>query len=151
VHDQLPPFGEGSKILNSVRASNLAWLPPTVHVIVAKPYAWLQEPLQSAFLCSAVIFIKYRKVSTCTILPNFIDQTALYSRFGGHIRDLVKGEEEAVRLQFGSPGQPKRISRATKKVLARSHSRSLQLQARLDKRTELKILERSPKGGGGGG
>ena len=26
-----PPFGEGSKILNSVHASDLAWLPPTVH------------------------------------------------------------------------------------------------------------------------
>ena len=26
-----PPFSEGSKILNSVRASNLAWLPPTVY------------------------------------------------------------------------------------------------------------------------
>ena len=32
MHDQLPPpFGEGSKILNSVRASDLAWLQPTVH------------------------------------------------------------------------------------------------------------------------
>ena len=26
-----PSFGERSKILNSVRASNLAWLPLTVH------------------------------------------------------------------------------------------------------------------------
>jgi hypothetical protein len=26
-----PPFGEGSKISNSLRASDLAWLPPTVH------------------------------------------------------------------------------------------------------------------------
>ena len=26
-----PPFGEGSKILNSLRASDLAWLPPTAH------------------------------------------------------------------------------------------------------------------------
>ena len=25
---------------------------------------------------SAVIFVKYRKVSTCTILPNFIDLSA---------------------------------------------------------------------------
>ena len=34
-----------------------------------------------------VIFVKYREVSTCTILLNFIDlsaETALYSRFGGH-------------------------------------------------------------------
>ena len=40
--------------------------------IVAKPYDWLQEPLQSAFLCSVVIFVKYRGVSTRTMLPNFI-------------------------------------------------------------------------------
>ena len=26
-----PPFGERSKILNSLRASDLVWLPPTVH------------------------------------------------------------------------------------------------------------------------
>jgi hypothetical protein len=32
-------------------------------------------------------------------------------------------------------------------VLAGSYSRSLQLLARLDARTECKILERSPKGG----
>ena len=32
----------------------------------------LQEPSRSAFLCSAMIFVKYREVSTRTILPNFI-------------------------------------------------------------------------------
>ena len=37
-------------------------------VIVAK----LQEPSRSAFLCSVVIFVKYREVSTRTTLPNFI-------------------------------------------------------------------------------
>src|ERR1700723_533706 len=32
LHDQLhPPFSERSEILNSVRASNFAWLPPAVH------------------------------------------------------------------------------------------------------------------------
>ena len=36
---------------------------------------------------------------------------------------------------------------ATKMVLACSHSRSLQLLARLDARTEFKILEHSLKGG----
>ena len=40
---------------------------------------------------------------------------------------------------------------ATKKVLACSHSRSLQLLARLDARTEFKILEHSLKGGGEAG
>jgi len=56
------------------------------------------------------------------ILPNFIDlsaKTALYSRFGGHKGGVVTGEkgEKRKRLQFGSPGQPKRISRATKAIL----------------------------------
>ena len=67
---------------------------------------------------------------------------------------VEKGKREGVRLQFDSPGQRTRFSRATKKVLACSHSRSLQLlctvggsQARLDARTEFEILERSPKGG----
>src|SRR6266700_3379165 len=40
-------------------------------VMVAKLYAWLQEPSRPAF-CSVVIFVKYREVSTCMILPNFI-------------------------------------------------------------------------------
>src|ERR1700722_15812098 len=34
---------------------------------------------RSAFLCSVVIFAKYREVPTCTILPNFI----------GHCRDSI--------------------------------------------------------------
>ena len=45
----------------------------------------------------AVIFVRYREVSTRTILPNFIDlfaETALDSRFGGHKGGVVKGEKE---------------------------------------------------------
>ena len=84
-----------------------------------------------AFLRTAVIFVKCRKVSTRTTLPNFIDlsaETALYSRFGGHNGGVGrKGKREGVRLQFDSPGQRTRFSRATKKVLACSHSHSLQL------------------------
>src|ERR1700679_785763 len=60
----------------------------------------------------------------------------------------------SVRPQFDSPGQPTRFSGATNKVLACSHSRSLQLlctvggnQARLDARTEFEILEPLAKGG----
>ena len=69
---------------------------------------------------------------------------------------IVKGGRGSGRLQFDSPGQLRQFSRATKKVLACSHSRLLQLlctaggnQARLDARTEFKISERSLKGGGG--
>src|ERR1700733_6152981 len=60
-------------------------------IVVAKPYAWLQEPSRSR---SVVIFIKYREVSTHMILPNFIDlsaETTLYSRFGGHKGSVVTG------------------------------------------------------------
>ena len=52
--------------------------------------------LEAAFLHSAVIFVKYRKVFTRTILLNFIDlsaETALYSQFGGHNGGAVKGEK----------------------------------------------------------
>ena len=126
-----PPL---AKILNSVRASNLAWLPPTVHSNCSEAVCL------AARTRSVEIFIKYREVSTRMILPNFIDfstETVLYSRFGGHKGGVVtgrRGRRGGVRLQFGSPGQP------TIKVLARSHNRSLQLQARLDARTEFKIL-----------
>ena len=44
-------------------------------------------PLLRAHARSAVIFIKCRKVSARTTLPNFINisaETVLYSRFGGH-------------------------------------------------------------------
>jgi len=47
----------------------------------------LLADLRPAFLRGVVIFVKYREVSTRTILPNSIDlsaETALYSRFGGH-------------------------------------------------------------------
>jgi hypothetical protein len=78
----------------------------------------------------------------------------LSSRFGGHKGGVAKGRRGrrgSVRLQFDSPGQLRRFSRATKKVLARSHSRSLQLQAGLDTRTEFEISQRSLKGGGEAG
>ena len=74
----------------------------------------------------AVIFVRYREVSTRTILPNFIDlfaEAALYLRSGGHKGGVVKGEKGGKRKRTSSI----RFSRATKKVLARSHSRSLQL------------------------
>ena len=130
-------------------------------VIVAKPYAWLQEPSRSR---SVVIFIKYREVSTRTILPNFIDlspETVLSSRFGGHKGGVARGRRGrrgSVRLhliplanQGDSPEQLRRFSRAAKKVLARSHNRSLQLQAGPDTRTEFEISQRSLKGGGEAG
>ena len=72
-----------------------------------------------------VIFVKYREVSTRTMLLNFIDlsaETALYSRFGGHKGGVVKeekGEGEEAHVfsvillanQSDSPWQPKRSLR----------------------------------------
>jgi hypothetical protein len=52
-----------------------------------------------------VIFIKYREVSTRTILPNFIDlsaETVLYSRFGGHKGGVVEGEKGEKRKRMSS-------------------------------------------------
>ena len=83
-----PPFGERCDILNSLRASNFAWLPPAVRSNCSEAICLAARTLfLEAFLRSAVIFVKCRKVSTRTTLPNFIDlsaETALYSRFGGH-------------------------------------------------------------------
>ena len=132
MHDQLHPPPLASAVRFQIRYAHPMSLDchQLYIVIVAKPCAWLQKPSQSAFLRSVMIFVKSREVSTCTILPNFINlsvETALYSCFGGHNRGVVKGGRGSVRLQFDYPGQPRRFSRATKKVLACSHSRSLQL------------------------
>ena len=156
------PFGEGSKILNLVRASNLAWLPPTVYSNCSKAIC-LAARTFAISLCSIVIFVKYHEVSTHTILLDFIDncRDSVVFTFWRRHRQKRENEEAYVVRQasselfwFDSPGQPELFSRATKIVLACSHRRSLQLlcpvggnQARLDARTEFKILERSPKGG----
>ena len=70
------------------------------------------------------------------------------------LRKRTSGERRQASSEFDSPGQLEQFSMATKKVLACSHSRSLQLlctaggnQAKSDARTEFKILERSLKGG----
>ena len=108
-------------------------------------------------LRSIVIFVKYREVFTRTVLPNFVGNcrdSVVFAFWRPQRRRWLRGRRGNVRLQLSSPGQPRRFSMATRKALARSHSRSLQLlctvggsQARLDARTEFEILERSPKGG----
>ena len=105
--------------------------------------------------------VRYYQISSA------IAETALYSRFGGGIgkkrergsvcRGSVR-QASSELLRYDSPSQPRRFPMATKKALARSHSRSLQLlyivggnQARSDARSEFKKLEPSPKGGVGTG
>jgi hypothetical protein len=65
VHDQLPPpFGEHSKILNSVRASNLV----AVHSNCSKAVCLAARTL----LLQCCDLRQYHEVSARTILPNFI-------------------------------------------------------------------------------
>ena len=99
--------------------------------------------MRSAFLCSIVVFVKYRRVPTRTILPSFIDlsgEIALYSRFRG-VGKKGKKEEAYVRqvlncfnstpLEFpwptGTIPKGNQNNSPTKPVLAYSHRRSLRL------------------------
>ena len=119
-----PPFGERSKILNSLRAPDLAWLPPAVHSNCSEAVSLAARTLLlAAFLCSSVvIFVKYHKVSTRTILPNFIDHCGDSVVFAFWWRHRQKREKEEAYIkqvlncfdlillanQGDSPGQPKR-------------------------------------------
>src|SRR6266700_5733403 len=107
---------------------------------------------QSTFLSSVVIFVnivRFPPVRYCQISPA-IAETALYLRWQRYKQKRERMSRKQTSGKF--------FSRATKRVLACSHSRSLQLlctaggnQSKLDARTEFKILERSPKGGGEAG
>ena len=69
MHDQLPPpLSESSKFLNSLRASDLAWLPPAVHSNCSEAVCLAARTL----LLQCRDLRQYREVSTHTILPNFI-------------------------------------------------------------------------------
>ena len=88
VHDQLPPpFGE---ISNSLRASNLAWLPPTVHsnyseaVCLAARTSAIRDRPSSIMSWSLLNIIRFPPVRYCQI-SSAIAETALYSCFGGGI------------------------------------------------------------------
>ena len=82
VHDQLPP-----PLLARAPNFQIRYAHPTsldchqpYKVIVAKPYAWLQEPC----FCSVVIFVnimRFPPVRHCQI-SSAIAETALYSCFG---------------------------------------------------------------------
>ena len=76
-----PPFGESSKILNSVRASTLAWPPPTVHSNCTEAVCLAAR----TFAISAVSWFlsniaRFPPVQYCQI-PSAIAETALYLRF----------------------------------------------------------------------
>ena len=112
-----PPFGEGSKFLNSVRASNLAWLPPTVY----------SNCSEAVCLAARTLLLRCREVSTPTILPNFICncRDSVVFAFGGGIGKREKEEayikESYVRQVLSYFNS---IALAT---LACRHMRSLQL------------------------
>jgi hypothetical protein len=106
-------------------------------VIVAKPYAWLQELYfwrtcdgpSSAVSWSLSNIVRFPPVRYCQI-PSAIEETALYSRFGGHNGGVVRGEKRkrtssiwfswpTANLQGNqgdSPGQPKRSLRVATAV-----------------------------------
>ena len=65
VHDQLHPPGLASCRFGTGIQFRL------IAVYLAARTLLLAD-LQQAFLRSAVVFVKYRKVSTRTVLPNFI-------------------------------------------------------------------------------
>jgi hypothetical protein len=101
---------------------------------------------------SVVIFVKYREISTRTILPNFIGHCKDSVAEGRQKREIEEAyvEEAYVRPVLSCFDILLANQGATKKALACSHSRSLQLlctvggnQARSDAR---KLLERSPMG-----
>jgi len=111
MHNQLPP-SLWKNIISLQYASSLA--------IKVNTYAWLQElqTSQSAFLRSVAIFVKYRKVSTRTILPNFISNCRDSVVFAFWWPDIVKGERTSSILlanQGDSPGQPRRFPRGNQK------------------------------------
>jgi hypothetical protein len=144
VHDHLTPplWRKAIRFAYSI----LAWLPPA---IVANALC-----LRSAFR-SVVIFVKYREVSTRTILPNFIDLSAeavLYSRRQkGEEKKHTSGKFQIAfdSTSWNSPGQVGQFPRATKKGPCVQHSRLLQLlctvggnQAKLDAHSEFKFRQR---------
>ena len=96
VHDQLPPpFGEGSKFLNSVRASNLAWLPLTVHSNSSEAVCLAARTL----LLHRRDLRQYRKfppVRYCQI-SSAIAETALYSRSGRGISKRGRKRKRMLR------------------------------------------------------
>ena len=71
-------------------------------VIVAKPYAWMQEPSRSAFR-NVVIFVKYREVSTYMILPNFIGNCRDSVVFAFWRRHRQKREDEEAYVEEAYP------------------------------------------------
>jgi hypothetical protein len=122
VHDQLPPP------LARAPEFYIRYAHPTSFschqlyiVIVAKPYAWLQEPC----FCSVVIFVnivRFPPIRNCQI-SSAIAETALYSRFSRGISKRERKKKRTLRSrgsgrqvlnlilpanQNNSPWQPKR-------------------------------------------
>jgi hypothetical protein len=156
--------GEGSKILNSLRASDLAWLPPTVHsncserlwlrartflVAIGNRLGWLGESHRSnselawrtlpRHTLPLSLFYLYLRQNANTTLS-----LQLPMKFG----NIVRVETSRYLTKITT------LRRPIAKVLAAKHTASLQLlctvggnQARSDAHSEFKILEPSPKGG----
>ena len=132
LHDQLhPPFGERCEISNSLRASNLAWLPLTVHsncserlwlharaflVSLGNRLGWSGESISS----EDIRFL-FSPLTAPPLWPPKLEHNAVSA-----IADEIWQYRMGGNLVGGS-------------------------QARLDARNEFEILQRSPKGGGEAG
>ena len=122
-----PPFGERCEILNSVRASNLAWLPPTVHSNCSERL-WLHAktffgcPGESPWLARRIKFFRRRTLpllllTTPPLWPPKREYNAVSAiayeiwqyRTGGNLtifdKDHDTAEEGRLRTASGSCSQ----------------------------------------------
>ena len=161
-----PPFGESSKISNSLRASDLAWLPPTLDsncserlwlhlrtILVAlenysgwpKELSWLARGVGLKQLRTCLTYASLTYASSFSLFCLCLHclhncRWNLVISYGWEPHDIWQRSRHCWRL----------IAR----VLVAKHTTSLQLpstiggnQARSDARSEFEILEFSPKGG----
>src|SRR6266700_3364576 len=81
-----PPFSKCSKILHSVRASNLAWLPPAVHSN-CNEWLWLHArtifgcPGELFWLARGIVLVGWENSSGVEAIQNLPDVHFLFLSF----------------------------------------------------------------------
>jgi len=149
-----PPFSECSKILNSLRASDLAWLPPTVYsncserlwlharTILVAPgnySGWPGESNRSNSELACVRFLDVRSLFYLCLRQNV--NTALFLQLPMKFGNIVRVGTSRYLTKITT--LRRKAGREQLKVLAAKHTASLQLlctvsgnQARLDARAQ---------------
>jgi len=153
-----PPFGERSKILHSVRASNLAnncserlWLHARTFLVALENYSgWLGELSR---LARGVELKQLRTCRTCLTYASSIYASSFSLSAKTQVQRCLYREVDEI-WQYRMGGNLTIFNKDHGTVLAAKHTASLQLlctvsgnQARSDARTECKILELSLRGG----